>query len=128
MLKPGKRYLRVCMLLLAGLAAAFVPLLHAAEVKAPAWLHGLDLKCRKGTEKEFTADTKVFGVEAFKDENNAGVVYISQEGAVSVYQGDVMLKAPSPESKAPSWMHGLDLKVREGGIREFEKAKLFGVE
>ena len=35
--------------------------------KAPEWLHGLDLSCRKSDEKSFTKDTRKFGVEVYND-------------------------------------------------------------
>src|SRR5438128_2084786 len=38
------------------------------EGKAPEWLHGLDLSCRKSSETSFTKDTRKYGVEVYRDE------------------------------------------------------------
>jgi hypothetical protein len=54
--------------------------------KAPVWLHGLDLKARKGGELEFK-DARKYGVEVFKDENNGNLVYISETGSIAVIPG-----------------------------------------
>ena len=32
------------------------------DAKAPDWLHGLDLSCRRHDEKAFTKDTRKFGI------------------------------------------------------------------
>src|SRR5207249_913979 len=40
------------------------------EVKGPTWWHAFEVKVRKADEKEFTKDTRAFGVEVYKDENN----------------------------------------------------------
>jgi hypothetical protein len=54
--------------------------------KDPVWLHGLDLKARKGGEKEFK-DARKYGVEVFKDDNNGNLVYISETGSIAVVPG-----------------------------------------
>lgn len=63
-----------------------LPLVHgqAKTAKAPVWLHGLDLKARKGGEADFTDKTKKIGVEVFKDENTGNLVYISETGSIAV--------------------------------------------
>jgi hypothetical protein len=92
-------------------------------------MHGLDLKCRKAGEKEFTNDTKVWGVEVFRDENNGNLIYISETGNITVVPGFQSAKAPTPDSKAPEWLHGLDLKCRRGGEKDFTKGtKVYGLE
>src|SRR5262249_14663905 len=96
-----------------------------AKSKAPTWMHGLDLKCRKGGEKGFDK-AKAFGVEAFRDENNGNWIYIAETGAIAVVPGNP--EAKGGESKTPTWMHGLDLKCRKAGEKEFDKAATFGVE
>ncbi len=100
-----------------------------AKSKAPQWLHGLDLKCRKGGEKDFTPTTKVYGIEVFRDENTGNLIYISETGALAVLPGDKAAKAPTPAPKEPVWTHGLDLKCRQFGEAEFSaKTRVFGVE
>jgi hypothetical protein len=90
----------------------------ATPVKGPKWLHGLELRCRKGGEADFTKDTKKFGVEAFKDENNGNLVYVSEVGSIAVLPG---AGAPAEEVKGPKWLHGLELKCRKGGQADFDK-------
>jgi hypothetical protein len=90
----------------------------AAPVKGPKWLHGLELRCRKGGEADFTKDTKKFGVEAFKDENNGNLVYVSEAGSIAVLPG---AGAPAEEVKGPTWLHGLELNCRKGGQADFDK-------
>jgi hypothetical protein len=110
----------------AGAKSAPAP---TASPKAPTWMHGLDLKCRKAGEKEFSKDTKVWGVEVFRDENNGNLIYVTETGNVSVVPGFASAKAPTPDSKAPEWLHGLDLRCRRGGEKDFTKGtKVYGLE
>jgi len=99
--------------------------------KAPEWLHGLDLKVRKGGQPDFDPMTKTFGLEVFRDENNGNLILISQTGSISVVPGKQALRAPTPEDKLsqPTWSHGLDLKCRKFGQKDFTKdTPLYGVE
>src|SRR5262245_2378809 len=101
----------------------------SAEGKAPEWLHGLDLSCRKHNEKDFTKDTTKSGVEVFRDETTGNLVYITESGALAVAGGKKDLKAPTPNVKEPAWTHGLNLSVRKAGEKEFtEKTKAYGSE
>lgn len=61
------------------------PFVHAqAKTKDPSWMYGLNLKARKSTEDDFTKDTKKYGIEVFKDENNGNLIYISETGSIAV--------------------------------------------
>jgi hypothetical protein len=73
----------VCFLL-GCLLAPHLPLIHAQEAKGPKWLHGLDLRVRKGGEADFTKETRKFGVEVFRDESANNLVYISEAGSIAV--------------------------------------------
>lgn len=75
--------------LLGLLLAPRLPFGGAAEatIKGPKWLHGLALKCRSSGEADFTKDTKKFGIEVFRDENNGNLIYISENGSLSVVAG-----------------------------------------
>lgn len=71
------------------LGALLVPQLPVAKAqqdaaKGPRWSHGLDLKCRKGGETDFTKTTAKYGIEVFVDENNGNLIYISETGAIAV--------------------------------------------
>jgi hypothetical protein len=73
----------VCFLL-GCMLAQHLPLTYAQEVKGPKWLHGLDLRVRKGGEADFSKDTRKFGVEVFRDESANNLVYISETGSIAV--------------------------------------------
>jgi len=60
---------------------------QAGKAKDPVWLHGLDLRSRKAGEKDFGPDTKKYGIEIFKDENNGNLIYISETGSIAVVPG-----------------------------------------
>jgi hypothetical protein len=89
----------------------------AASTKGPKWQHGLELRVRKGGEKDFTEKTQRFGVEAFLDENNGNLIYISETGALAVVPST--MAASGGETKGPKWTHGLEFKVRKAGEADF---------
>jgi hypothetical protein len=71
------------------LLAPHLPFVHAADnkVKAPTWLHGFNVKSRKFSEYDFNKDTKKYGIEVYKDEENGNLIYISESGSISVVPG-----------------------------------------
>jgi hypothetical protein len=78
----------VCFLL--GLSLApHLPFVRAADnkVKAPTWLHGFNVKSRKSAEYDFNKDTKKYGIEVYKDEENGNLVYVSETGSIAVVPG-----------------------------------------
>jgi hypothetical protein len=70
-------------------AAVALPLVHAQDTKAkaPEWKHGMELRVRKAGELDFNKDTKKYGIEVFRDENNGNLIYISETGAIAVVAG-----------------------------------------
>lgn len=89
----------------------------SVEAKAPAWLFGLELKARKGSEADFTDKTAKFGLECFRDENNGNLLFIDETGTIAV-----MPPAASPlpkEPRAPRWLHGLSFRVRMASQSDF---------
>src|SRR5262249_8284355 len=54
------------------------------KVKAPAWQYAADLAVRKANEEKFTKDTKKYGVEFYKDENDNVMVAITQHGCIAI--------------------------------------------
>ena len=95
----------------------------ADSVKAPKALYGLTMRCRKADEKDFGPDTRTFSVEVFRDENTGGLLYISETGAIAT--------APATDAKTGLgvvWKYGMTLKARPGGVAEFAKAAVYGVE
>jgi hypothetical protein len=100
-----------------------------SEAKAPEWLHGLDLACRKHNEPNFDGNTRKFGVEIFRDENNGNLIYVTETGSIAVTAGAKELKTPTPNVREPQWTHGLNVKCRAIGEKEFsEKTRTFGLE
>src|SRR5436190_18616355 len=98
-------------LLLGCLAVVVTSSVRAQDgkVKAPEWKHGMDLKARKADEKEFTKDTKRYGVEAFIDPNTSKLTYINENGAFAALAG----AASGDKSKEPEFNHGLVLRARK---------------
>jgi hypothetical protein len=97
--------------------------------KAPEWLHGLDLSCRRHDEKAFTKDTRNFGVEVFHDLTTGQLVFISETGALAVVPAAKDIKAPTANVKEPRWTHGLNVRCRKYGEKDFsDKTQAFGAE
>jgi hypothetical protein len=97
--------------------------------KPPEWLHGLDLACRKFNEPNFTKDTRKYGIEIFRDETNGNLIFLTETGSLAVTPGKADFKAPTPNVKEPQWTHGLNVKCRAMGEKEFsDKTRTFGIE
>ena len=64
-----------------------LPFVRAQDVKKPAWLHGMKIRVRKADEADWSKDTKGYGIEVFKDENNGNLIYISETGSIAVVPG-----------------------------------------
>jgi len=74
--------------LIGALVAQQLPRVYAqTEPKGPKWQYGMGLKVRKGTEDNFNEKTQKFGVEVFRDENNGNLIYVSENGSISVVPG-----------------------------------------
>jgi hypothetical protein len=71
------------------LLAPRLPFVVAQEekAKAPAWTHGMELRVRKAGEPDFNKDTKKYGIEVFRDENNGNIIYITEAGDIAVVPG-----------------------------------------
>jgi hypothetical protein len=75
----------VCFLLGAvAMQLPFVRAQDASKAKAPEWRHGMELRVRKAGEPDFNKDTKKYGIEVFRDENNGNLIYVSETGSISV--------------------------------------------
>jgi hypothetical protein len=97
--------------------------------KQPSWLHGLDLKCRKGGQKDFDPADKGHGMEVHRDNNNGNLIYLCENATLAVVPGGKDLKAPTPKPRQPVFTHGLDLKVRRAGETKFtDDTRVIGVE
>jgi len=71
-----------------GAVAVNLPNVYVqGAAKAPEWKHGMELRVRKAGEPDFNKDTKKYGIEVFKDENNGNLVYISETGSIAVVPG-----------------------------------------
>jgi hypothetical protein len=92
------------------------------------WQHGLELSVRKAGEKEFTKDTKKYGLEVFLDGNNGSLIYITEAGNIAVVPGK-LVRPTDGKSKGPELKHAMDLQVRKAGDKDFTKeSKKYGVE
>jgi len=107
--------------------AGYAPdtVLDKGRPKKPAFLHGHDLACRKAGEDKFGKETKKYGVEVYRDENNGNLVYLTEKGKIAVVPGKLSGK---DVGKGKTSLYGLDMEVRKAGEKEFEKARKFGVE
>ncbi|MGL4552506.1 MAG: hypothetical protein ACRC33_15135 [Gemmataceae bacterium] len=107
-------------------AEAVTDATEKGKVKAPKWLHAMDVKVRKAGEKDFTKDTRKVGIEVFRDENNGNLVYVSESGSVGVSAAKVQ---GAETGKEPKWQYGLELSVRKAGEAKFTKdTKRIGIE
>lgn len=99
------------------------------EGKSPDWLHGLDLKCRRFDEKAFSKDTRRFGVEVYHDITTANLIFICETGSIAVAPAPTGVKAPTSKPKDPVWTHGLNVRCRKFGEKEFsDKTRAYGAE
>src|SRR5262249_46050152 len=86
------------------------------EVDPPKLFHGLEMRVRPVGEKGWEKALK-FGAEVFKDVNADNLLYISEKGSICVLPAG-SLSAPD-KIKDPEWSHGLEVKVRKAGEKEF---------
>jgi hypothetical protein len=93
--------------------------------KPPLWKHALKLKARKAGEEKW-ANAPYYGIEVFRDENAGNLIYICENGMLSVLPGTASGEA---KVKPPEWKHAVELKVRKAGEPHWNKDALkFGVE
>jgi hypothetical protein len=108
-------------------AAPAASLLGGRDAKAPKWLHGLKLKCRKAGQKDFD-NAPQFGIEVFKDENSNNLIYVCQTGDIAVVKAPEGV-APADKAKKPTWLHAMELRCRRGGELDFgPNTPRFGIE
>lgn len=95
--------------------------------KEPQFQYGLKLKVRKPGEDKFEG-AKAYGLEAYKDNNTGGMVYITEAGMIATAKA-VPDKAPETKDvKKPKPLYGLEAKVRKFDEPEFTNAKKIGIE
>jgi hypothetical protein len=94
--------------------------------RPPTWLHAFDVKCRRAAEQDFGPDTKKYGLEVYRDENVATLLYLSETGAVAAVP-NVALKAL--ETPDPVFVRGLALKARKADEQDFTRdTRTYGIE
>jgi hypothetical protein len=72
---------------LTGALTMQLPFVHAQtedKGKVPVWKHGVELRVRKGGEKDFDSRTPRIGIEVYQDENNGNLIYLSETGSIAV--------------------------------------------
>jgi len=113
-----------------SIAAAPRDLVNKAdtESKTPDWQYGIDLGVRAAKDKDFSKDTRKYGVEAFKDNNNGCLVYITETGNVSVVPSK-LAKFSQGKFKDPESKRGFNLAVRKPEEKDFsDSTKKTGIE
>jgi hypothetical protein len=110
-------------------APEITPVKVEGKAPDPPWLHALDLRCRKHDEKSFSKDTRNFGVEVFHDVTTGYLVFVCETGSIAVAPAPKDVKAPTAKVKDPHFSHGLNVKCRKVGEKDFSpKTQVFGVE
>ena len=84
--RTGTMAVAAATFILGGIAAQFVPRLYAQDtpVKGPKWQYGLSVMARGAAEQNFSGQTKKYGLEVYRDENNGNLIYISETGSIAV--------------------------------------------
>ena len=100
----------------------------ASGEKEPQFQYGLKLKVRKPGEDKFDT-AKAFGIEAYKDNNTGGMVYITEGGMLTTAKA-VPDKAPEAKDvKKPKPLYGLEAKARKHDEADFtDKTQKYGIE
>lgn len=102
-------------------------LAQEGKIKSPESKFAFDLAARKAGEKEFSKETRKYGVEVFFDPNSNKLIYISENGALAVVAAPAVL--PAGKSKDPEWQHAMELRVRKVGEKDFtENTKKYSLE
>ncbi len=87
-------------------------------VKAPRLFYALEMVVREVGESKFEGGkTRKFGCEVFNDVNAENLVFITEKGYLAVTPTGA-LKEPA-KVQNPEWFHGMELKVRKAGEKEF---------
>ncbi len=94
------------------------------KIAPPKTAYGLELRVRAADEPNFSDSTKRIGLEVFEDPNANVLLYITDTGHVAT--------APKPaklaDARGVTWKSAIALKARKGGVKEFDKAKKYGIE
>lgn len=91
------------------------------------WLYALALKARRHDERDFSPRTGTWGIEVFRDGDN--LVYVCGSGSIAVTANRKGLRKPPARANAPELRHGLNLKARRAGEKEFTKeTRVLGIE
>jgi hypothetical protein len=98
-----------------------------AAVQPATWVFGLDLKVRPAGEVSFGKNTKTWGVEVYRDENTACLLYLCESGALAVVPRFADVPVPLDKARAPTWWNGFDLQVRKAG-QQRRRVAAFGLE
>ncbi len=92
---------------------------ETGDVAAPRLFHALEVRVRPAGKTDFK-DAKKFSSEVFRDPNTDNLVYVCNSGWLAATSA-AGISAPDKNIKDPAWYHGLDLKVRKAGEKEFGK-------
>jgi hypothetical protein len=97
------------------------------KVEGPTWYHAFVVKVRKADEKQFSKDTRAYGVEVYLDPNAKTLLYVSETGSIAVVPAGGLGKPSS--SKEPKWLYGRAFRVRRADEKDFnDKTQSWGAE
>jgi hypothetical protein len=91
----------------------------AGSTKAPKFVRSIDLSSRKAGKPLFK-DAHKFGIEVYRDDNTASLIYICDTGAVAVLP-DRGVSTPAGKAKDFVHLYGLDLPCRKHNEPNFGK-------
>ena len=94
------------------------------SIMPPKTAYGLELRVRGAEEKNFSESTKRVGLEVFEDPNAKVLFYITDTGHIATAPNPGNL----PNARGVTWKGAMALKARKGGMKEFDKAKKYGIE
>ena len=95
--------------------------------KEPQFQYGLKLKVRKPGEEKFDT-AKAYGLEAYKDNNTGGLVYVTEAGLIATAKAAPDKAPETKDVKKPKPLYGLEAKVRKFDELEFTNAQKVGIE
>jgi hypothetical protein len=97
--------------------------------KAAEHQYGLTLRVRKPGQASFGPDAKAFGLEAYKDTNTGGMIYVTEGGMLAMVAAVPEKTPDSKEVKKPKPLYGLEAKVRKADEANFnDKTQKIGIE
>src|SRR5690349_21994721 len=58
----------------------YTTLFRSGRGEGAVWYHAFEVKSRAAKEEKFSKDTRMFGVEVYRDDNTGNLIYLSETG------------------------------------------------